>query len=141
MKAVAIRTGQDRQKGPEKFHDVVTVECDKCAAQYVNADNVRGIRYGIFFGINIIETGKWNGILDPRRPNRLSVGPRHTGINNQVFQLNPPLGYDSSEKPPLFRLKAEVRRRISARLSTAPNYTQGFDRWLYARRGALLRCE
>lgn len=35
MKAVAIRTGQHRQKGPEKFHDIATVECDKCDAEYV----------------------------------------------------------------------------------------------------------
>jgi hypothetical protein len=35
MKAVAIRTGQDRQKGPQKFHDIATVECDKCDAEYV----------------------------------------------------------------------------------------------------------
>jgi hypothetical protein len=35
MKAVAIRTGQDRQKGPENFQDVATVNCDKCDAEYV----------------------------------------------------------------------------------------------------------
>ena len=35
MKAVAIRTGQDRQKGPEKFHTIATIECDKCNAEYV----------------------------------------------------------------------------------------------------------
>ncbi|MGH9691976.1 MAG: hypothetical protein ACRD4C_13015 [Candidatus Acidiferrales bacterium] len=35
MKAVAIRAGQDRQKGPGKFHDIATVECDKCDAEYV----------------------------------------------------------------------------------------------------------
>ena len=35
MKAVAIRTGQQRQKGPEKFYDTVTVNCDKCDAEYV----------------------------------------------------------------------------------------------------------
>jgi hypothetical protein len=35
MKAVAVRTGQQRQKGPEKFHDIATVECDKCDAEYV----------------------------------------------------------------------------------------------------------
>ena len=35
MKAVAIRTGQQRQKGPETFHDIVTVGCDKCDAEYV----------------------------------------------------------------------------------------------------------
>jgi hypothetical protein len=35
MKAVAIRTGQDRQKGPENFQDIATVKCDKCDAQYV----------------------------------------------------------------------------------------------------------
>jgi hypothetical protein len=71
----------------------------------VYADNLGLIRYGIFFGVSIIETGKWSGILDPRRPNRLSVGLRHIGINNQVFHLNPPLSYDSSEKPPLLRFE------------------------------------
>jgi hypothetical protein len=35
MKAVAIRKGQDRQKGPQKYHNIATVECDKCDAQYV----------------------------------------------------------------------------------------------------------
>ena len=35
MKAVAIRTGQHRQKGPETFHDIAIVECDKCDAEYV----------------------------------------------------------------------------------------------------------
>jgi hypothetical protein len=35
MKAVAIRTAQARQKGPEKFHDIATVECDKCDEEYV----------------------------------------------------------------------------------------------------------
>lgn len=35
MKAVAIRTGQQRQKGPVTFYDIATVECDKCAAEYV----------------------------------------------------------------------------------------------------------
>ena len=35
MKAVAIRRGQARQKGPEKFHHIATVECDKCDAEYV----------------------------------------------------------------------------------------------------------
>jgi len=35
MKAVAIRRGQVRQKGPEAFHRVATVECDKCDAEYV----------------------------------------------------------------------------------------------------------
>jgi len=35
MKAVAIRTGQARQKGPEKFHEIATVECDKCDAEYI----------------------------------------------------------------------------------------------------------
>ena len=35
MKAVAVRTGQGRQKGPEKFNDIATVECDKCDAEYV----------------------------------------------------------------------------------------------------------
>jgi hypothetical protein len=34
-RAVAIRTGQDRQKRPEKFLDVASVDCDKCDAQYV----------------------------------------------------------------------------------------------------------
>ena len=35
MKAVAVRTGQARQKGPEKFSEIATVECDKCDAEYV----------------------------------------------------------------------------------------------------------
>ena len=35
MKGVAIRTGQARQKGPEKFHEIATVECDKCDAEYI----------------------------------------------------------------------------------------------------------
>ena len=35
MKAVAVRIGQQRQKGPDKFHDIATVECDKCDAEYV----------------------------------------------------------------------------------------------------------
>jgi hypothetical protein len=35
MKAIAIRTGQDRQKGPGKFHSIATVACDKCDAEYV----------------------------------------------------------------------------------------------------------
>ncbi len=35
MKAIAIRTGQQRQKGPGKFHSITTVACDKCDAQYV----------------------------------------------------------------------------------------------------------
>ena len=35
MKAVAIRTGQGRQKGPEKFHNIARVECDKCHAEYI----------------------------------------------------------------------------------------------------------
>jgi hypothetical protein len=35
MKAVAIRTGQQRQKGPRKFYDTVTVRCDRCNAEYV----------------------------------------------------------------------------------------------------------
>ena len=35
MKAVAVRTGQQRQKGPENFHDIATVECGKCDAKYV----------------------------------------------------------------------------------------------------------
>jgi len=39
MKAVAIRTGQDRQKRPEDFQDIATVKCDKCDAQYVISHN------------------------------------------------------------------------------------------------------
>jgi hypothetical protein len=35
MNAVAVRAGQERQKGPEKFHKVTTVECDRCDAKYV----------------------------------------------------------------------------------------------------------
>ena len=35
MKSIAIRTGQDRQKGPGKFHDIAIVACDKCDAEYV----------------------------------------------------------------------------------------------------------
>jgi hypothetical protein len=35
MKAVAVRAGQERQKRPEKFHDIAIVECDKCDAEYV----------------------------------------------------------------------------------------------------------
>jgi hypothetical protein len=35
MKAIAIRTGQERQKGPGKFHTMTTVACDKCDAEYV----------------------------------------------------------------------------------------------------------
>jgi hypothetical protein len=35
MKAVAIRTGQDRQKEPRKYHHIAIVECDKCDAKYV----------------------------------------------------------------------------------------------------------
>jgi GrpB-like predicted nucleotidyltransferase (UPF0157 family) len=35
MNAVAVRRGQERQKGPEKFHHVTTVGCDKCDAEYV----------------------------------------------------------------------------------------------------------
>ena len=35
MKAIAIRTGQERQKGPGKFHSIATVACDKCDAEYV----------------------------------------------------------------------------------------------------------
>ena len=35
MKAIAIRTGQERQKGPVKFHSIATVACDKCDAEYV----------------------------------------------------------------------------------------------------------
>jgi hypothetical protein len=34
MKAVAIRTGQERQKGPENFHHIASVGCDKCDAEY-----------------------------------------------------------------------------------------------------------
>jgi hypothetical protein len=71
----------------------------------VYADNLGLIRYGVFFGISIVETGKWNGILDPRRPNRLSMRFRHTGINNQIFHLNPRLSYDSSEEPPPLRFE------------------------------------
>jgi hypothetical protein len=39
MKAVAIRTGQKRQHGPAKFHDIAAVECDKCDAEYVIRHN------------------------------------------------------------------------------------------------------
>jgi hypothetical protein len=35
MKAVAVRRGQERQKGPETFHNIAIVECDKCDAGYV----------------------------------------------------------------------------------------------------------
>ena len=35
MKSIAIRAGQERQKGPGKFHDIATVGCDKCDAEYV----------------------------------------------------------------------------------------------------------
>src|ERR1022692_3082144 len=35
MKAVAVRTRQQRQKGPSKFHNVATVACEKCDAEYV----------------------------------------------------------------------------------------------------------
>jgi len=35
MKAVAIRTGQDRQKGPESFHNIASIRCDKCDAEYI----------------------------------------------------------------------------------------------------------
>ena len=35
MKAIAIRTGQERQTGPVKFHSIATVACDKCDAEYV----------------------------------------------------------------------------------------------------------
>jgi hypothetical protein len=35
MKAIAVRTGQKRQQAPEQFHDIVTVPCDKCDAEYV----------------------------------------------------------------------------------------------------------
>ena len=31
----AVRAGQARQNGPAKFHDIATVECDKCDAEYV----------------------------------------------------------------------------------------------------------
>jgi hypothetical protein len=34
MKAVAIRTGQDRQKGPESFHTIASIRFDKCDAEY-----------------------------------------------------------------------------------------------------------
>jgi hypothetical protein len=39
--------------------------------------------------ISIIETGKVNRILDLCRPNRLSFGLRRTGINDQIFHLEP----------------------------------------------------
>ena len=39
MKAVAIRTGQNRQKGPGNFQDIATVKCDKCDAEYVISHN------------------------------------------------------------------------------------------------------
>ena len=35
MNSVAVRTGQERQKRPEKFHNVTTVGCDRCDAEYV----------------------------------------------------------------------------------------------------------
>ena len=35
MKAIAIRTGQERQKGPGKFHEIMTVGCEKCDAEYI----------------------------------------------------------------------------------------------------------
>jgi hypothetical protein len=35
MRAVGVRTGQERQKGPENFHHVATVGCEKCDAEYV----------------------------------------------------------------------------------------------------------
>jgi hypothetical protein len=64
----------------------------------VYANNLGLIRYHIFLDISVIETGKLNGILDPCRPNRLSVGLRRTGINNQVFHLNPRFISNSSEE-------------------------------------------
>jgi hypothetical protein len=71
----------------------------------VYANNLGLIRYRVFWEISVIETRKVNGILDPCRPNRLSVGLRRTGINNQIFHLNPRLSYDSSEEPPLLRFE------------------------------------
>jgi hypothetical protein len=35
MKAVAVRTGQQRQKGPLNFYDIATVACGKCDAGYI----------------------------------------------------------------------------------------------------------
>ena len=35
MKAVAIRKGQERQKGAQKYHHIATAECHKCDAKYV----------------------------------------------------------------------------------------------------------
>jgi hypothetical protein len=35
MKAIAIRKGQDRQKGPQKYHRIATVKCDRCGAEFV----------------------------------------------------------------------------------------------------------
>lgn len=35
MKAVAIRAGQERQKGSENFHHIASVGCDKCDAEYI----------------------------------------------------------------------------------------------------------
>jgi hypothetical protein len=35
MKSIAVRTGQERQTGPGKFHEIATVVCDKCDAEYV----------------------------------------------------------------------------------------------------------
>jgi hypothetical protein len=34
MNAVAVRQGQERQKGPRAFHHLATVECDHCGAAY-----------------------------------------------------------------------------------------------------------
>jgi hypothetical protein len=45
---------------------------------------------------------------------------RHTGINNQIFHLNPRLSYDSSEEPPVLRLRRKCRvgfRPICPRLT------------------------
>ena len=35
MKAVAIRTDQERQKSPKNFHHIASVGCDKCDAEYI----------------------------------------------------------------------------------------------------------
>jgi hypothetical protein len=35
MKAIAVRTGQQRQKGPLNFHDIASVTCGKCDAGYI----------------------------------------------------------------------------------------------------------
>jgi hypothetical protein len=34
MKAVAVRNGQQRQKGREGFRDIASIGCDKCGAEY-----------------------------------------------------------------------------------------------------------